>query len=541
MIFYLRQMTDEKPCVKSFVSCGKPGCLQRTGAHEFLGQLPAGLRVGRPARKLNGRSRIFVVFSDLRRRVSRNFAAPLPYHAGMSATRSPSLVVIVLLLLSSARTLGAGPVVADCGAAIRKTDGRIDIPATVAALKKMSANTYLYATWENENDFSDLPAFADTAAKEKIQVWVYLLPWSLTAPDRPRGPSPKPYGNDYVAWARAIGRQSVEHPNITGYVMDDFYENVSSGRFDEDVVKAMVDTGKKYNPKLRFFPIVYFQQPWAEFVKRFNKFVDGALVCYPKSMTQIENAARYLRDERHGTAVLFRMGARQRVEGGTVATATTLISGSGAHTLLFYLDDQTTPLGLTKIDPNDPSAHTVFVEVNGREVWAKTIRQSAGNTEGVMTVKLPASAEKKNSTLRIGVRFNASGAEGESLQIRFDDIRVLSDAKRGLGRFKELKSEWIVKGTGVLHPEVEQAAERYGRFSLPMIILLATDPQQHEKRYNEPGTPDNIARKLQLAADAVNQGLAWGFAAWWTPIGPDSKVAPEVSKAARTLAPGRAQ
>src|SRR6478735_2717678 len=70
------------------------------------------------------------------------------------------------------------PILGDFAAEIRRPNGHIDIDANIQALKAMSANTYFYLIWHSASDWEDLPAFADAAAREGIDIWVYIIPWS---------------------------------------------------------------------------------------------------------------------------------------------------------------------------------------------------------------------------------------------------------------------------------------------------------------------------------------------------------------------------
>src|SRR4051794_37969401 len=164
----------------------------------------------------------------------------------------------------------------DFAAEIRLPDGHMDAQANLAALKAMGANTYFYLIWHKASDWDDLPAFASAAEKEGIDVWVYLIPWSETPLVKKSWGFSEPYRTDYVKWAQEIARLSLDHKNVVGYVIDDFYSNsLQRDRFTAAYVRKMVDAGKQVNPRLKFYPLLYFQQPWADFMDRFGDVVDG--------------------------------------------------------------------------------------------------------------------------------------------------------------------------------------------------------------------------------------------------------------------------
>ena len=191
--------------------------------------------------------------------------------------------LIAFLSVFSIGTVTAAPVLAEAGTPIRLTDGSINIPATIAALQREQVNTYLYQIWRTAGDWDQLPAFADAAKTAGIDVWVYLVPWSETPDKDPSFAYPEPFKTNYIAWASAIGKLSIDHPAITGWVMDDFYINATQpSRFSDGYVTRMIEAGKAQNPDLKFFPVVYFQQPWADFVARFGRRIDGVIACYPR-------------------------------------------------------------------------------------------------------------------------------------------------------------------------------------------------------------------------------------------------------------------
>ena len=114
-------------------------------------------------------------------------------------------------------------------------------------------------------------------------------PWSETPDKDPSFAYPEPFKTNYIAWADAIGKLSIDHPAITGWVMDDFYINATQpSRFSDGYVTRMVEAGKAQNPDLKFFPVVYFQQPWADFVARFGRQIDGVIACYPRSHEEVD-------------------------------------------------------------------------------------------------------------------------------------------------------------------------------------------------------------------------------------------------------------
>ena len=40
----------------------------------------------------------------------------------------------------------------------------------------------------------------------------------------------------------------------------------------------MVQAGRSANPKIKFYPLMYFHSPWDEFMDRFGSIVDGVVM-----------------------------------------------------------------------------------------------------------------------------------------------------------------------------------------------------------------------------------------------------------------------
>lgn len=422
---------------------------------------------------------------------------------------------MMILCMFARPVIAARAIVAEAGDPIRKKDGRIDIPATIDVLKQMRVNTYLYTVWQHEKDLEDLAAFAEAARAAKIQVWVYLLPWSETKADRPNSPVQAPYANDYVAWVKAIGELSRRHPNINGWVMDDFWENVGPERFNEDTIAGLVRLGRKYNPDLKFYPVLYFAQPWAEFVDRFGRYVDGVIVCYPQSAAQIDNASNYLRDGGHGPSVMFECGSRAQIPPKTVASAKATVRVPKGASLVFYFDQQS--VKRKDAEFSRKRAHRAYLSVNGKEIWSDEIARPGESDDGIVTIPLPEPGRHGILNIEIGIAFDKNGSTGQSLKVRFDDIRIIKEQSKRHNRIREFDTAWKVEGPNVLHPQVQPSSSGEGKFDIPMFILFGTEPNQHQKRHNEPGTPQNVAAKLRLGVDAVRTGQANGIVGWYTP------------------------
>ncbi|HEY7119188.1 MAG TPA: hypothetical protein VH475_21545 [Tepidisphaeraceae bacterium] len=442
-----------------------------------------------------------------------------------------SLLCLAVILPVQAQDRGVAvttrkPILGDFAAEIRRPNGHIDIDANIQALKALNANTYFYLIWHAASDWDDLPAFASAAQREGIDVWVYIIPWSETPLVKKSWGYSEPYRTDYVRWAQEIARLSLDHPNIVGYVIDDFYTNSTQpDRFTPAYVRRMVNAAREINPRIRFYPLLYFQQPWADFMSRFGDLVDGVVAAYPKSRVQVGNALAYLNDEPHGaTAIVAYPKSRpSRVGDKGSIWADLRVTDPQNATVSFYWDDDdhTTNRGY----------HMAFVKVDGRIVWQA---DTAGDVDDhVVEVDLARLVRGHRSVrVEMGV-YERQAVSKYPVTVRFDDIRLT-----GFDTPTEMASErlWNRKPTGNFSVDLLPANKAQGRYHLPMILMPAGEREQHEKRYSESGSPRNIAEKVRMCFDLVRQGRVEGVVTYCLPKGADDPTFDAVKQEYRRAA-----
>lgn len=172
------------------------------------------------------------------------------------------------------------PIIGDYGGEIRekqpRSDGKkhIDTPRLIEKLVDLKINTYFFLIWHSSTDWDDLrKEFLPAAQKAGIQVWVYLVP-----PSESIVKASEPFGTDYVAWFRAVGRLSRHYPNLKGIIIDDFNHNLEF--FHPDYLKKMRDAGKAENPRLLFFPQIYYPVITPEWIKKYRPWIDGIVMAF---------------------------------------------------------------------------------------------------------------------------------------------------------------------------------------------------------------------------------------------------------------------
>ena len=428
------------------------------------------------------------------------------------------LITTLLALLITAPVVAA-PTIGTASAEVRDRDERIDVNRTIDALEKLGVNTFYYLVWQNAHDWDDLPAFADAAREKNIEVWVYIVPWSETPPHKQHGWGfSEPFKNDYMTWAQEIARLSLKHPNIVGYVIDDFYDNThEEDRFTPNFVRRMVGAARRINPKIKFFPMMYFQTPWAEFTSRFASIVDGVVICYPKSEGGIRNANTYLRDKRHGPSAIVSLTRKKgaaRGDGATISTSFNITDPDNAE-ISFYCD-------VTDDIDQDTSLQEVRVRIDGKTVWQAPTE--GRQRDGVVNIDLSQFVHRRGKvrmdlevlTIRTGV------PELLPVVVRFDDIRVYGagdDPAHFLTDFP-MKDQPRGKFDVTLAP----GSRGGGKFDIPVVLMPTGEGEQYQKRYDSPGTPQAVAGKLRLSLDMLKAGLADGVVCYRTPLNPNAPM-----------------
>lgn len=172
------------------------------------------------------------------------------------------------------------PIIGDYGGEIREKHPRkdgikhIDTPKLIEKLIDLKVNTYFFLIWHSPTDWDDLrKEFLPEAQKAGIDVWVYLVP-----PTESIVKASEPFGTDYIAWFRAVGRLSRHFPNLKGIVIDDFNHNLDF--FHPNYLKKMREAGKQENPNLLFYPQIYYPVITEQWLKQYRPWIDGIVMAF---------------------------------------------------------------------------------------------------------------------------------------------------------------------------------------------------------------------------------------------------------------------
>lgn len=428
-----------------------------------------------------------------------------------STPRTLAFAALCSLIVSA--TAVAGPLVlGDSGVAVRLGADAIDVDTTVQCLSDMACNTYLYDLPHGTDAWEKLPAFLDTAAARNIGVYVMLEPWTLARRGN-EDQSNQPYGTDYVKWCEEIGALADSHPNLLGVVMDDFASNSHQpDRFSPELLAKMLDALHDRGPRLKFQPILYFNDPWDELIERFGpQFGDGVIVCYPRSRGEVGNLIPYLVDGDRGAALDVELPRRHHLRPGEGTFAEAIIDrtlSSKASILAFYFDDQnaTTKRG----------RHRVVVTCNGKVIWSRELAGESQDAE--VSVRLPSMSAV--SRVSIGV-ISDEPSEEASVRVRLQNIRFESEKGKPLPH----QPNWNHQADEGIRFEIAQATQGQHRWKIPMTLMVAAAPFEVKKRFNEPGDAEHIKRRLADAVAWARDGLADGVITFWAPKDAQSEIA----------------
>lgn len=200
--------------------------------------------------------------------------------SGPTAARPSSMIaaphglINVLATYPGGNTIGAEPREKSA-----RADGyhHIDTPTTIAQLKRLHVNTYVYLVWHSPSDWADLiHEFLPAAHKAGINVWVYVVPPTECTPER----CSYPYKTDYVAWAKAVAQQSVRYPNLTGWVIDDFAGATNLKLLTPEYVQRVRNAGAKINRGLLFMTLLYSAQITPKFLSAYGPAIDAVVFAF---------------------------------------------------------------------------------------------------------------------------------------------------------------------------------------------------------------------------------------------------------------------
>lgn len=407
---------------------------------------------------------------------------------------------------------------ADYDAELRRADGRVDINAMTQRLKKLGVTKYYWLIAHAATDWEDLKLFLPEAAKAHIEVWPYLVPPSESGP-KYSTLYPEPFRLDYLRWAEEIARLSLEHTNLTAWVIDDFYEN--HALYTPDYVRHMQQRARKLNPRLQFLPLMYYPEINRKFVDDYRDVIDGVVAAYPQSASEIERAWAIFNDVPTAEPCELAFPHYTPSHEGDfvlVSQLATVLPGERPRLRFLESDDFTGPTS---------GYHFKQLLVDDAVVWEEDV---AGGTNGWREINVDVSEQVRGkSKIKIAFRLlDKKAVSNFGVRWRLKDLR----AER-LKPSANLDSpgQWTAEHRGSFEAGFGNAMQNHEpRFHIPFIVMTAAQPIEFKLRHGEPASPERISQWLRMCLDEMRKTKCDGVVTYCLDKGTKSPTFPLAQK-----------
>ena len=416
-------------------------------------------------------------------------------------------------------------VLADYDSELRRDDGRVDVDAMTARLKDLGVNTYFWLIWHAPTDWDDLKLFLPKAAAAKIDVWVYLVPPSESPPRCPW--YSEPFRLDYPRWAEEIAKLSLQHKNLTAWVIDDFYANRRF--YTPAYVREMQRRAKAVNPRLPFLPLMYFPEITRRFTDDYREAIDGVVVAYPRDAEAIATARAILNDEQ---VVLpgqlsYPWGTPSRPGDFTAIGQTAAVAP--APRCLVRFDEQDDFTAATA------GYHFKQLLVDEAVVWEQDVAGGEADWQRVEADVTKHVAGKR----QVAVAFRLYDKKGVSnFGVRWS-LRHLKVEGLRLEAGLDKPEAWQVSRRGAFEAGFGDALRHEGprrQFHIPFIVMPAGCVSQFRKRHPGTATPERVIGQLGMCLEQWRAGKCDGVVTYCLDKGPKSATFAEARKLFRAAA-----
>lgn len=413
----------------------------------------------------------------------------------------------------------------------------INVDYFVQRLLTLGANTYLYGM-ELPNALEDLKLLLPKAKANGISIWIYLKP-PLQQP--PLGPSySEPYRLDYVKWAEEIAKLSLRYSNLKGYVIDDFFTDTypynSNGIFTESYVNRFVNAGKAINPKIKFYPVMYYHMLVRAYEPHPYDMVfrcsDGIVTPYPGFLASYESLIGPMADTtciRRGIEIAAAR-CRSRIvvslesnvsttagDYGRVSQNVSVTNQSKASITVHYI------FGGTK---QDDEYHRFQVWVDDKVVWSAGMKYGLDYTT---TIDLTPYVSGKSS-VKISVGIGENKGVG-NLHVT-GSLDIVSASGINLNTDIGNESVWTKENkNGKFVIDIVKSLNK----TLGTIVMPAADSLQYTMRYTDPATPANIAGRINRYSKFIQKHEIEGIINFGLDMNEGSKYYNEVSNVFNAL------
>lgn len=403
---------------------------------------------------------------------------------------------------------------ADYDAELRRADGRVDADAMVTRLKELGVTTYYWLIWHAPTDWDDLKLFLPKAAQAGIEVWVYLVPPSESPPKYGSQYS-EPFRLDYRRWAEEIAKLSLQHPNLTAWVIDDFYANRVF--FTPAYLREMQTRSKRIHPRLAFLPLMYFNEITAKFADDYREVIDGVVVAYLQDREEIEATWAILNDADvvPPSELSFPPSTPSQAGDFAMASQSAQVRPADRYVLSFReRDDFTGPTAGYHFKQLLVDGAVVWEQdvAGGPAGWRKIVVNVTEHVRGKTSVTVAFRLLDKKGVSNFGVHWRLGELSAENLQFAADLMQP--------GKWKTDRRGAFETGFGGAVKEGRR------RFHIPFVSMTAGDVREFGERHGEPATPERIAAQLRLSLQAWREGKCDGVVTYCLDKRPQSPTFP---------------
>jgi hypothetical protein len=406
----------------------------------------------------------------------------------------------------------APPHFADYDSEPRLANGRVDCDALLGRLKELHVTTYYWLVWHARTDWDDLKLFLPKAAQANLQVWVYLVPPSESPPKEGDLYS-EPYRLDYGRWAEEIARLSLQHTNLTGWVIDDFYANHAV--FTPAAVRDMQKRAKGINPRLVFLPLMYFGEIRRPFVEDYREVIDGVVVAYPQGRDDIDQAWAMLNDDASVIPgeLSYPWGTPSLPGDFVRASLSAKVLPNAPQRLRFRERDDFT--GTTS------GYHFKQLLVNNAVAWEADVA-GGSNAWREVTVDVTAAARGRTNLTIAFCLLEKKGVSNFGVRWQVKDLQA--DGLELAGALDQPK-QWQVSRRGAFEAGFgDQIKPPAHHFHVPFIVMTAGQASEFKLRHGDPASPERMAEWLKFCLQAWQEGKCDGVVTYCLEKQPASRT-----------------
>jgi hypothetical protein len=404
---------------------------------------------------------------------------------------------------------------ADYDSELRLRGGRVDIDALTKKLSDLGVSDYYWLVWHARTDWDDLKLLLPQAARAHIRVWVYLVPPSEGPPNG--YPASEPFKLDYNRWGEEVARLSLAFPNLVGWIIDDFYANHRF--FTPAYIGQMQSRAKSINPRLVFYPLLYFPEVTPQFLNDYREVIDGVVVAYPQDREEIVQARSVLNGQTTASAAQLGCPWHTATQSGDFVSAAIPIRVASAERVRLRF--------LERDDFNGPTAGYHFKQalLDSKVVWEEDI---AGGTNAWHQVDLQLSALTPTSSpwdhwleFRLFDKKGVSnfGVRWSLKELKVDGLKPRSTLNR--------PQDWKVEKNGPFEAGFGAALSKpENKFHIPFVVMTVGIADEFKLRHGEPASAERMAQWLRMCLQARRDGLCEGVATYCLDKRPESRVFP---------------